>query len=269
MIEAKVITDSAHPNGRRLTTVELTAHRFILAEVNTHRVFSRNSASSRAIPTSKLIDRVRNDPALPIEYKANKAGMQAADYLDADSEATCRNIILALRDHAAKAVEALNGLNLHKQWANRYLEPFMWHTMIITSTEWDGFFSQRINQDAQPEISTAAAAIREAMELSDPVLLNYGDWHLPYILEEERYDNPLDVLVAVSAARCARVSYLNHDGVRSIDSDIDLYRKLTTAQPPHWSPLEHVATPFKKKLFRPWVKPLGNFKDFEQLRHLV
>lgn len=278
MIEAKVIADSISPTGQRLTTIEATHHRFVLAELNTHRVFSRNSASSRAIPISKQIKQILEYPALPIELCYNQPGMQAKDPLSEADSKQVEKILLRLRDETITAVEELaqvgpldpktgKPLGLHKQWANRYLEPFMWHTVIITSSEWDNFFSQRYSTLAQPEFFRLAACIYDAISQSEPTLINYSEWHLPYILPDELENLNDDKLKMVSAARCARVSYLTHDGKRDINEDIKLYDRLTSAQPPHWSPLEHVATPFKRPFFRRWAKPIGNFNGWSQLRH--
>jgi len=263
-IYAKVIADSVSPTGSRLTTVECQFHRFILAEVNTHRAFSRNSASSRAIPTSKLIQQVRENPAYPIEYGANQPGMQAGIPFN-DSQTRTANIVWRkASEDAADRAEAMLAMGVHKQIVNRVLEPFMWHKAIITSTAagWDNFFAQRMSPLAQPEIDQLAVCTAQAQLLSKPVELGYGDWHLPYV--DFRNGNPLEnaQLRKVSAARCARVSYLTHDGIRDVSKDLELYDKLITADPPHWSPLEHVATPSHI-----WSTD-GNFDGWNQLRHL-
>lgn len=269
MISAKVIADSIAPNGQRITTIQATHHRYILAELNTHRVFSRNSASSRAIPVTKLLETVRTDPAMPLYYAYNQSGMQAAGRMTEAVSAACEQVILDLRDYTLQSVRTLTDLNLHKQWTNRYLEPFMWHTVIITSTEWDNFFLQRISSLAQPEIDHLAIKIYNAMLVSKPEEIDYGQWHLPYVdgrVEELRIFLA-DDLVKISAARCARVSYLTQEGTRDPEKDLEMYNKLISANPPHWSPLEHVATPWRPKKLKFWTKPLGNFDDWAQLRH--
>lgn len=258
---AEVVLDSVSAAGDRLTTIEVTLHRFVLAELNTHRVMSRNSASSRAIPVRKQLDRVIHDPAIPIEFGANQPGMQADTVLEGAEHEAALGMWLTARDAVVKAVEDLNELGVHKQVANRILEPFMWHTVIITATDWDGFWQQRCSPLAQPEIRVAAEAMRSAFEASVPIELVDGDWHTPYIRDE---DGELDVedRKAISAARCARVSYLTHDGRRDLDADRTLYERLVTADPPHWSPLEHVATP------APDGAP-GNLRGWAQLRHVI
>lgn len=139
----------------------------------------------------------------------------------------------------------------------------MWHTVIISSTAygWENFFAQRCSPLAQPEIRVAADMIRNVYDASVPETLKVGEWHTPYIREEEDFD--LLTRLKVSTARCARVSYLNHDGVRDVDADLGLYDKLVAADPPHASPLEHVATP----ALGTWELTDGNFDGWYQLRH--
>lgn len=280
---ARVIADSITVNGDRLTTVEVVHHRFVLAEENTHREFSRNSASSRAIPVHKQIEKIVNDPALPVCYMYNQPGMQAADYMSEEDAAYAEKIIRDMALIVADGVKKLNGigpidrnthkpLGLHKQWANRYLEPWMWHTAIISSTGWSNFFAQRVSKfsvGAQPEMRAVADAIAEAIDASQPRILAYGQWHTPYIQPYEldpsdRRFIPEEDRVKISAARCARVSYLTHDGLRDLSADFQLFDRLTTALPPHWSPLEHVATPL-----RYGETALGNFTGWAQLRHCL
>ncbi len=258
---ATVVLDSVSPAGVRLTTIEVTLHRFVLAELNTHRVMSRNSASSRAIPVAKQIARVVEDPALPVEFGTNQRGMQAAAPLEgAEADAALKQWLSA-RDAAVAAVEALNDLNVHKQVANRILEPFMWHTVIVTATDWDGFWQQRCSPLAQPEIRVAAEQMLAGYEASTPVEVVDGDWHTPYIRPEDG-DLDAETRKRISAARCARVSYLTHDGRRDLDADLTLYDRLVTADPPHWSPMEHIATPA--------ADPVpGNFRGWAQLRHNI
>lgn len=237
MIQAKVVCDSFYKN--RLTTVELTCHRFILAEINTHRMFSRNSASSRAIPIHKQIERVVADPAMPIFWGKNQAGMVAAEEFGEEQKALLIEEWLQARDKAVESAEKLMILGVHKQLSNRLLEPFMWHKVLITATEWDNFFNQRIHPAAQPEMRAAAEAIRDALNTSTP---ERNILHLPYIKPEDHAESKsiYDVM-KLSVARCARVSYLSHDGVRDIQKDLDLFNKLYTSKPKHLSPFEMVA----------------------------
>jgi thymidylate synthase ThyX len=83
MISAKIIADSISESeyGDRITTFELEYPRFIHGELMTHRLFSRNAASSRAIPINKMMDQVLTAPAMPVEWGLNKSGMQAEEML--------------------------------------------------------------------------------------------------------------------------------------------------------------------------------------------
>jgi thymidylate synthase ThyX len=235
-------------------------HRFVLAELNTHRKFSRNSASSRAIPVSKTMARVVGDPALPLAWASEQSGMQGGESLSEQDARIAEVYWLQARNHALVQATALSKLGVHKSIVNRLLEPFMWHTVIISSTEWDNFFGLRCNPMAQPEIQAAAYAMRDALVASTPTLLDVGEWHLPYIQPGE--DFRLVDVKRISAARCARVSYLTQDGVRDPEKDIELCERLTSADPPHASPLEHVATPQ-----HPCLDVLGNFRGWRQFRH--
>lgn len=258
---ATVVLDSVSSSGARLTTIEVTLHRFVLAELNTHRVMSRNSASSRAIPTAKQVRRLVDDPALPVEFGTNQRGMQAGDALAGDDHDAALATWLEARDDAVRAAERLFELGVHKQVVNRILEPFMWHTVIVSATDWDGFWLQRCSPLAQPEIRVAAEAMRDAYLGSTPMPVADGEWHTPYVREDEA-DLDVEQRKRVSAARCARVSYLTHDGQRDLAADEQLYDRLVTADPPHWSPLEHVATPSDGEV-------VGNYRGWRQLRHGV
>lgn len=260
---ATVVRDSVSVRGARVTTIEVTLHRFVLAELNTHRAFSRNSASSRAIPTRTQLLRVLEDPALPVEFGANQRGMQAGEPLAGDELGQAHAAWLRARDAAVDAAGDLLELGVHKQVVNRLLEPFMWHTVIVTATDWDGFWQQRCSPLAQPEINLAATAMRVAFDASVPVPLPDGAWHTPYVRPDEA-DLPVETRMRISAARCARVSYLTHDGRRDVSADEQLYDRLVTADPPHWSPLEHVATPATDG-----DPPVGNLRGWRQLRHVV
>ena len=265
---AKVIADSISETGDRLTTLEVVMHRFVLAEFNTHRVFSRNSASSRAIPVQKQIAKVMIDPAMPIEWGKNQSGMQAEEKLNEAEITSAKNNWLVARDQAVASAKQLSEIGVHKQITNRLLEPFMWHTAIVTFTEWDNFETQRCSPLAQPEIQAVAYAMRDARNNSKPKIVLNTHWHLPYIQLED-WDNgrtSVDKLKMISVARCARVSYLTHDGKRDIQEDLNMYDRLVSASPPHMSPFEHVASP-ATNFAGSFTK--GNLKGWHQLRHLV
>lgn len=253
---ARVLLDSVSEAGIRLTTVEATFPRFVLAEFNTHRQFSRNSASSRAIPTTKIIERVENDPVTPLEWGRNQKGMSASEQLADEEREEAERAWLDARDCAVEQAQRLHHLAVHKQVVNRLLEPFLWHTVIVTATEWENFFELRCSPNAQPEIREAALRMRDAMEASTPALVPQGAWHMPLIQPDER-ELDLERLKKVSVARCARVSYLTHDGRREIERDLELYERLK--QDHHLSPFEHVATPVDNAFH-------ANFRGWQQMR---
>jgi hypothetical protein len=269
---ARVIADSISPAGHRLTTLEVAIHRFVLAELNTHRAFSRNSASSRAIPVTITMANIADAPAVPLRWPHEARGMQGGPELDPPLANQARDIWLAARDDAMNRAEQLLALGVHKSVTNRLLEPFLPHSVLISATDWDAFFEQRCSPLAQAEIEVPARMMRAALRRSDPTDLPYGQWHLPYITTEEQSGHSLDTLRQVSTARCARTSYLadtqarNLHGRRNIEQELGLYERLVTAHPAHASPLEHVATPIDPAGPTP---PGSNFTGWYQLRHLV
>jgi thymidylate synthase ThyX len=254
---ARVLLDSVAPNGVRLTTLEATFPRFVLAEFNTHRLFSRNSASSRAVPTAKLIQRVEKEPVLPLEWGRNKAGMSASEVLSKQDAEEAMMVWLLARDDAVAHARELLALGVHKQELNRILEPFLWHTVIVTATQWKNFFELRCAPNAQPEIREAALRMREAMEDSAPRPIGSGDWHTPLVQDDE-YGLDVELRKRISAARCGRVSYLTHEGKREIVKDLELCDRLEADR--HLSPFEHVATPASDAGFH------ANFRGWIQMR---
>ena len=277
---AKVIADSINGRGDRLVTFEVKFHRFVLAEFNTHRVFSRNSASSRAIPVEKQLRRIKDDPAIPLAWPAGQKGMQGGDALSAELREEVEKIWIEAAEDAVLFAEMLVDRGLHKSVTNRILEPFMWHTCVVSATSWENFFNQRCSPLAQPEIRAAAEMMMTAYHDSTPEHMTEGDWHLPYIQPEDRgVRGTLSKLIQISAARCARVSYLTQDGVRDQEEDLKLYQRLITADPAHFSPLEHVASPdlsnwheVQSVLGRDFTLILpkyGNFLGWQQLRMLA
>jgi thymidylate synthase ThyX len=255
---AEVLLDSVNPAGQRLTTFVLRFPRFVLSEFNTHRMFSRNASSSRAIPTTKLMQQLRDDPVLPVEWGRNQSGMQAHDVLDAEAARQAEAGWLAARDGALVHAEQLRATGVHKQIVNRVLEPWMWASVIVSSTTYDNFFTLRCHADAQPEIKRLADLMREAYTASVPTPRAAGAWHLPFT-------GPDDDLLSVeerkqvSVARCARVSYLTHVGTRDIAADRQLHQRLLDAG--HWSPFEHVA------MAAPDARAFNNFSGWQAYRH--
>ena len=267
MIYAKVIADSTNESGTRLTTMELNYPRFIHGEVMTHRVFSRNAMSSRAIPVAKMIEQVRNNPVIPIHWGANQPGMQAQQQVECTREAEYHWRMAA--SAAAEHAEKMNAIGLHKQVVNRILEPFQWMRTILTGTEFDNFFELRIHPDAEPHIHALAVAMKAAMDASTPVRrlsvsTHPGSWHLPYVKAGERLMYGVLSLCKISAARCARVSYLTHDGAApSLDADLALYERLAGGVPMHASPLEHQAFSGRS------TDHSGNLNGWVQFRQII
>lgn len=278
MITAKVIEDSVSEAGVRLTTLQLCYPRFIHAEFMTHRVFSRNASSSRAIPVAKMLEMVRNEPAMPVHWGKNQPGMQAHEELGEYEKNVAQELWMRAARLAAQTAEEMSNLGLHKQVANRILEPFQHIHVVVTATEWDNFYALRAHPDAQPEFHELALAIKAATEASVPKLVELGNWHLPYVTAEERAANVADPipLVKASAARCARVSYLKHDGTSpSMEEDLALYDRLVGGVPIHASPVEHQAVPDQENYgdmaSGNWSQPAlhGNFTGWIQYRKLV
>lgn len=258
MFQANIILDSLAPSNCRLTTFTLTYPRFIHAEFMTHRVFSRNASSSRAIPVSKMIEEIKKNYVEPEFWGKNQKGMQAEQELNGAEITMARSIWLKQRDGAIEAAQALADLGCHKQITNRILEPFMNITVICTATDYDNFFSLRCHPDAQPEIQKLAFMMRDALENSTPKKLQTSEWHIPFIQPDEQHMD-LEVKKKISVARCARVSYLTHDGKRDIEKDLELYERLITGSGKgHWSPTEHVAMaidqPTRSGNFTGWVQ---------------
>ncbi len=278
-ISASVVADSIY-RGSRLTTFEITFPRFILAEFNTHRMLSRNSASSRAIPVWKRLADVIQFPFIPLQFGKNKAGMQSAEGVSEEDTDAARTNWLVGRDvaiiqaftlaggeqqilkdskndpRAVNVCDMVRGMmsqyrdvvarmvplsaGVHKQHANRVLEPYAWHTVITTGTHWRNFYGLRASAMAQPEIQDVAISMAHAHRGSVPIELEEGDWHLPYVFDEDKSEiGEGKTLARVSSARCARVSYLTHDGKRSIEADLAMVDRLQSSG--HVSPFEHPA----------------------------
>jgi hypothetical protein len=260
-ITAKIIADSVSTKGCRITTFVLKYPRWIHSEFMTHRVFSRNASSSRAIPVAKMIQQVKEDPAMPVHWGKNQPGMQAREELGVHQIAKCQSEWLELRDEAVYRVERLTENGLHKQVANRLLEPWMHIQVVATATDLENFFSLRLHKDAQPEFQELARQMARAFLKSTPRLLECADWHLPFVRDEERGKTNSIGGLKISVARCARVSYLLHDGTEpSIEKDIELHDKLVVQVPLHASPAEHQAKALNDDFY------IGNFRGWLQYR---
>lgn len=262
MIQAKILKDSITDGGNRLTTWELAYPRFIHAEFMTHRALSKNAASSRAIPASKLREMVSTNPAVPIHWGARQAGMQA-DTEIADTRAAelwwTRSIQRLIELHKEG-----EDLGLHKQVVNRMIEPGMHITVIASGTDWPNFFHLRNHEDAEPNFRRLAELMWEEYHNHMPTYVAPGGWHLPLLDDEEAIRLSEDDRRKVSVGRCARVSYLTHDGKRDFAKDIELHDKLLgtidSGGPGHLSPFEHIARAEGKGIRH------GNFEGWKQYR---
>lgn len=292
-IVARIVADSVNKNGNRITTFELEYHRFIHSELMTHRLFSRNAMSSRAVPVSKMVEQVRNNPATPIHWGKNQAGMQADEVLVEESLDNAKRQWKQSAIYAASQAEIMSSIGSHKQIVNRLLEPFQMMKTVMTATEFDNFFWLRCDPDAQPEIQELAKCMFDAMRQSQPEGLESEQWHTPYVehifkggkfesycLTDEE-DNVIKLLTeeeakAISASCCAQVSYRTLNN--TYEKAMDIYSKLASGRKVHASPFEHVAKPMgdspshedgvthKDNVGNYWS---GNFKGWIQLRQTL
>lgn len=294
MIKAEIIQDSISPSNCRLTTWILEYPRFIHSEILTSRVFSKNAASSRALPIEKMIQSTIDNPAMPVWWGKNQSGMQAKEelsdvkvekivplptypeqefesvYISPKEEA--KGIWLQSRDLAITQVKKLNDLGLHKQISNRILEPWFNIRVILSGTEFENFFALRAHPDAQPEFQKLAYLMLDTYNASEPKSLNPGEWHIPF---GDQFDDVRlaevassiklsveEVKIKVAVARCARISYQNYEGKDDYFADVKLCNRLFGNIPRHLSPTEHVAQCLSDN------KKIGNFTGWKQYRYL-
>lgn len=269
---ARVVLASVSDQGIPLVTLHLRYWRGIHSELMTHRVFSRNARSSRAVPVARMLEEIRNDPFVPRHWGANQKGMQAseecnepirllANAMDDEINPISREEAwLEARDNAVYFAEGFSNAGYHKQVANRLLEPFMWIDTLVSSTDWANFFALRDHKDAEPHFRDLAQLTKEAIRYANFQSLTPDHWHLPYITPddkkliedrvdrlwghpEEVYFHRIDLARKISAARCARISYAPFDGDGSIDKELERFKLLVENWPVHASPVEHQATP--------------------------
>lgn len=275
-VSAKVVADSVSPKGERLITLEVNLHRFILAQLNTHKAVSRNYQSSRAVPVLRQLEQIIEHPAMPVFYGKNQSGMAVYEELPPNVIEECEAIILRMRNACVEGVERLHELGLSKQSANRYVEPWMWTKGVVTATQkaWEAIFKLRLEDDSQQEFQELAKAIKEAIDNSEPKQLKYGDWHLPYVFNFRGSGNPehgwedkqffvsnpvfhndkdntvtrvgyftLEQAIKVSASCIAQVSYRRLD--ESLDKAERVFNMLhlpsegVYENSPHYSAVEH------------------------------
>lgn len=304
-ISARIIADSLNEHGNRLTTFVLTFPRIVLAEFNTHRMISKNSASSRAIPFDKMVSMVEEDPFIPIKWMKDHKGMQGKEFFEDEADIAMRIFEWkTARDFAVLRAKIMSENGVTKQLCNRLLEPFMWHTVIATSTEWENFFALRAHDDAEIHIQELAYRMLDEYNAHTPKQLKAGEWHIPFgdkidesrIFKTEEWEGgklnwkPHPSFedwatewyqmqkVKIATARCARVSYLNFEGKDDYEADIKLHDRLLESG--HMSPFEHCAkamtdvqydelhTHFygEPRAQRGWC---GNFRGFIQYRKML
>lgn len=261
-------------SGSVLSTLLLRYPRCIHSEFLTHRVFSKNSASSRAIPVAKLIKDVEENPFIPLVWGKNQKGMQSSEECDNDVELfgemhSNRVAWLLARDKAVEAAKAFSEAGYHKQLANRLIEPFLHITVLVSSTWWLNFLELRDHPAAEPHIQLLAKEIRKCLEDKSTVQdLKPGEWHLPFVSEDEKIWT-LEAQKKLSVARCASTSYKTVDGFEmSLERAVELHDRLIGSEPLHASPAEHVAQA-DRMIMSTWEYPEehGNFCGFRQYRH--
>lgn len=276
MYQCRVLCDSVCPFEQRLTTFLIVFPRVVLAETVTHRLnydlwgdigghlgrtttedISKNSASSRAIPVKRMLDMIMNDPYVP-RWTANQAGMQGDYITDPGTCEALDTVWLWLRHQAVTVARELAELGAHKQDVNRVVEPFVWVTQIVTSSNWDNYFALRCHRAAAPAFRSIARLMYLARRKSTPVVRRFGKWHLPFVSEDEARDffwqptgqllspDAMPLPIQRSAARCAWVSYNNHDQQGDDQAVQRTYARLFAEVPVHASPIEHQGTPMPR-----------------------
>lgn len=276
-IKAEIIADSINEYGNRLTTFVLTFPRIVLAEFNTHRMISRNSASSRAIPFKTMVEKVRDEPFIPIAWQKEHKGMQGSEYHDGPIiTRQLEQEWLIARDYAVLMADLIHNKDVSKQVCNRLLEPFLYHTCICTGSEWENFFALRAHEAAEIHIQDLARKMLDVYNANEPKQLKAGDWHVPFgdkltiarLMEycEKSGMKPGDrerddLRIKIATARCARVSYLNFEGKDDYEADIKLHDNLLKSG--HFSPTEHCAMAMGNS---EWY---GNFQGFKQYRKFL
>lgn len=256
-IDVKIVCDSVNETtGDRITTFLLEYPRIILAEMLTHRLFSRNTASSRAVPVDRMLERLTQKSYSPEVWGKNQKGMQASESVSEDLGHIADIYWDAARDSAIRNSEQLRKLGVHKQIANRLTEPFQIIQCVVTATQYKNFFKLRNHPAAQPEIRELADKMQFYYNNHDPKVLSVGEWHMPFA-ENESY--ALETLKQISVARCARASYyIKEEQGFDIQKDLDLAEKLMTSG--HLSPFEHVAVALPERVM------CGNFVGWLQHR---
>lgn len=286
MIQAKIIADSINNKGKRITSFVVTMPRIVLAELNTHRTLSRNSASSRAIPFVKMLEMVKKTPFMPIQLMKDHSGMQGNEFFTDESEIEAvKAAWFEARDKAVESAEKLSALGLSKQFVNRGLEAYMWHTVILTSCDFENFCALRAHEAAEIHIQKLAYLMIDELNNSTPKVLQSGEWHIPFgdNMDENKINSMYvgpdgmkeqeewlkNVKIKVATARCARVSYtvVGEEGKPdNYENDVKLHDRLLAMG--HLSPFEHCARAMNEEEYNvsEWS---GNFNGFVQYRKML
>lgn len=276
-IEVQIIADSIGDRSGRITTFELTYPRMIHSEFMTHRLFSRNAMSSRAVPIKKMVELIRTNPAMPVRFGANQPGMQdkgmehdgkvwydwteTEDGLAYNLFCTGREAWMKAAENACEWAERFDKAGYHKQVANRLIEPFQMMKTVMTTTEMENFLWLRVDADADPTIEVLANLMKDALSDSSPEWLQPGTWHTPYV--DHIYDggpmgeghrfvgyavydeggSPVmlteEEALRISASCCGQVSYRRLNSTK--DKALDIYTRLVAGKKVHASPFEHQA----------------------------
>lgn len=251
--------------GDNIETVRVRYWRAIHAELMTHRAFSRNAGSSRAIPVKKMLAQVWGDPAGPQYWGANQSGMQAARELKGWRLWAAKKVWTMCARFAAFGSWLEMKIGLHKQVANRITEPYQYINVIVTATDWDNFWHLRCHKDAQPEFRLLAEEMRTKVLAARirPQMLKPGEWHMPYVMDSEKNIFSLSTRLKIATARIARISYEAFDGDASLPKEIERHDKLVGGDPIHASPTEHSAVAAHGR------GHIRNFQGFMQYRVFV
>lgn len=267
-----LLLDSVSSKDKRPASFKMRYPKMVHGDFMTHRVFSRNASSSRAIPNKRLTLTTEEDMYLP-EFRLDRPGMQPGEYLDPDMQGLAQHIWKDAADYCISASRKLSGLKVGKQWANRMIEWFGYINVIVTATDFDNFIGLReeLTEDmwpmAQDEIYFQADAIKLLLRNHEPTLLREGEWHLPMTRPGEFVDLPLEHRLRIDAARCAGISYETVMGdPMTVETADRICNKLLTARRVHASPFEHQCSPDPDNK-RPDLH--GNFDGWIQHRKMI
>lgn len=240
MNQVKIVEHTVSQLGNDIVTFEIRLPKQYVAEFNTHKnEIERNSASSRAVPITTVINRVKDDPAIPFEWRYNAKGMQGGNFMSMEDSKEGDKIWLEARDAMIGYVEKLQAINADKQRVNRLLEPWMWTIIVCTMTGSGGigvpnFFGLRDSEQAQPEFRIIAHEMHELYHYSLP---NLAEWHLPYVTQEERKELDVFDCALISSTRCGRVTYYKQGETKTFSEEIE--RAYSFFNQRHFSPLRH------------------------------